>query len=61
MLTKKMAEELSEFYCEKLQGQLSAFGCENFTTHGDFNGFSPGKFNVLIGVNLLREGLDLRK
>ncbi len=60
VLTKKMAEELSEFLLQR-----------NFKVnylHSDVKtlqrteilmDFRQGKFNVLIGVNLLREGLDL--
>ncbi len=60
VLTKKMAEELSEFLKQR-----------NFAVnylHSDvktlqrteiLNDFRLGKFSVLIGVNLLREGLDL--
>ncbi|OGH92725.1 MAG: excinuclease ABC subunit B [Candidatus Magasanikbacteria bacterium RIFOXYD2_FULL_39_9] len=60
VLTKKMAEELSEFLKQR-----------NFAVnylHSDvktlerteiLNDFRQGKFSVLIGVNLLREGLDL--
>lgn len=59
-LTKKMAEDLSEFLKEK--------GIKSEYLHSDIKTidritilteFRRGKFDVLVGVNLLREGLDL--
>lgn len=59
-LTKKMAEDLSEFLKEK--------GIKSEYLHSDIKtidritiltDFRKGKFDVLVGVNLLREGLDL--
>ena len=59
-LTKKMAEELSEF--------LNSKGISSRYMHSETKtlerakilvDFRKGKFNVLVGVNLLREGLDL--
>ena len=59
-LTKKMAEELSEF--------LSSSGIKAKYLHSDIKtmerveiltAFRKGDFDVLVGVNLLREGLDL--
>ncbi len=59
-LTKKMAEDLSEFLKEK--------GIKTEYLHSDIKtidritiltDFRKGKFDCLIGVNLLREGLDL--
>ncbi len=59
-LTKKMAEDLSEFLKEK--------GIKTEYLHSDIKTidritilteFRRGKFDVLVGVNLLREGLDL--
>jgi len=59
-LTKKMAEDLSEFLKEK--------GIKTSYLHSDvktidrieiLTDFRRGKFDVLVGVNLLREGLDL--
>jgi excinuclease ABC subunit B len=59
-LTKRMAEELSEYYTE-----LAVAVCY---LHSEINTLDRvtilrdlrlGKFDVLIGVNLLREGLDL--
>ncbi len=59
-LTKKMAEDLSEFLKEKkikatyLHSDIKTI--ERITILTDFR---KGKYDVLVGVNLLREGLDL--
>jgi len=59
-LTKKMAEDLADFLEEK--------GMKTKYIHSDvdtierieiLNDFRRGKFDCLVGVNLLREGLDL--
>ena len=59
-LTKRMAEELTKY--------LTKFGVKCRYIHSDvdtldrieiINGLREGEFDVLIGVNLLREGLDL--
>lgn len=59
-LTKKMAEDLSEFLKEK--------GIKTSYVHSDIKtmeritiltDFRKGKYDCLVGVNLLREGLDL--
>jgi excinuclease ABC subunit B len=59
-LTKKMAEDLTEFLGER--------GIRTKYVHSDvdtieridiLNDFRRGKFDCLVGVNLLREGLDL--
>jgi len=59
-LTKKMAEDLSEFLKKK--------GIKTNYLHSDIKtidritiltDFRKGKFDCLVGVNLLREGLDL--
>jgi excinuclease ABC subunit B len=59
-LTKKMAEDLTEFLKEK--------GIKSEYLHSDIKtidritiltDFRKGKFDILVGVNLLREGLDL--
>lgn len=60
VLTKKMAEELNEFLLQKnykvnyLHSDIKTLQRTDILTD-----FRRGKFNVLIGVNLLREGLDL--
>jgi excinuclease ABC, B subunit len=60
VLTKKMAEELSRYYTE--------LGIKVKYMHSDINaierneiirGLRGGEFDMLIGINLLREGLDL--
>jgi excinuclease ABC subunit B len=59
-LTKKMAEDLSEFLKEKkvkaayLHSDIKTI--ERITILTDFR---KGKYDILVGVNLLREGLDL--
>ena len=59
-LTKRMAEELTEY--------LQRHGIETAYIHSDvdtlervriMNDLRAGVYNVLVGVNLLREGLDL--
>jgi len=60
VLTKKMAEDLSDFLNEKnikalyLHSEIKTLERANILKE-----FREGKFNVLVGVNLLREGLDL--
>ncbi len=60
VLTKKMAEDLNEFLLKKnfkvnyLHSDVKTLQRTEIITN-----FRRGKFNVLIGVNLLREGLDL--
>jgi excinuclease ABC subunit B len=59
-LTKKMAEDLSEFLKEKkikaayLHSDIKTIDRINILTN-----FRRGKYDILVGVNLLREGLDL--
>ena len=59
-LTKKMAEDLSEYLTEHdvkakyLHSDIKTI--ERITILTDFR---KGEFDVLVGVNLLREGLDL--
>lgn len=59
-LTKRMAEDLTDYFSE-LQLQVKYLhsdidAIERIEILGDLR---AGKFDVLIGVNLLREGLDL--
>jgi len=60
VLTKKMAEELTKYYIE--------LGIKVKYMHSDIDtiertqiirAFRAGEFDVLVGINLLREGLDL--
>ena len=59
-LTKKMAEDLTDFLKEKgikanyLHSDVKTI--ERITILTDFR---KGKYDILVGVNLLREGLDL--
>ncbi len=59
-LTKKMAEELTDYYLE--------YGIKVKYMHSDIEtlerieiirGLRKGEFDVLVGINLLREGLDI--
>ena len=59
-LTKKMAEELTDYYTD--------FGIKVKYMHSEIStierveivkGLRNGEFDVLVGINLLREGLDL--
>ncbi len=59
-LTKKMAEDLSEFLKEK--GVKAAYLHSDIKTIERITiltEFRRGKYDILVGVNLLREGLDL--
>ncbi|MFA6314819.1 MAG: excinuclease ABC subunit UvrB [Candidatus Paceibacterota bacterium] len=59
-LTKKMAEDLSEFLKEK--GMKAAYLHSDIKTIDRIiilSDFRKGKYDCLVGVNLLREGLDL--
>ncbi len=60
VLTKKMAQELSSYYndlglkCQYMHSELDAIERNQI-----IRGLRVGEFDVLIGINLLREGLDL--
>lgn len=59
-LTKKMAEDLAEYIrnigikCRYLHSEINAIDRVEI-----LRGLRKGEFDVLIGINLLREGLDL--
>jgi excinuclease ABC subunit B len=59
-LTKRMAEDLSEYYtevgvkCAYMHSEVSTLDRVKIV-----RGLRRGEYDVLIGVNLLREGLDL--
>jgi len=59
-LTKRLAEDLSEYFrregikCEYLHSEVEIFDRSEI-----LRDLRLGKFDVVIGVNLLREGLDL--
>jgi excinuclease ABC subunit B len=60
VLTKKMAEELTTYYndlglkCQYMHSDLDAIERNQI-----IRGLRVGEFDVLVGINLLREGLDL--
>ena len=59
-LTKKMAEDLSEFLKEsKIKSEYLHSDVETLDRIRIMDDLRRGKFDVLVGVNLLREGLDL--
>jgi len=59
-LTKKMAEDLSEFLKEnKIKSEYLHSNVETLDRIRILENLRRGKFDVLVGVNLLREGLDL--
>lgn len=59
-LTKKQAEDLSTFLNQKgLKANYLHSDIKTFERTDILKSFREGAFDVLIGVNLLREGLDL--
>ncbi len=59
-LTKKMAEDLSEFLKEKgIRTEYLHSDIETLDRITILSQFRKGEFDVIVGVNLLREGLDL--
>lgn len=59
-LTKRMAEDLSEFLKEKnIKSEYLHSDIQTLDRIQILTEFRKGKFDVLVGVNLLREGLDL--
>ncbi len=59
-LTKKMAEDLSEFLKDrKFKAAYLHSDVETLDRITTLTDFRKGEFDVLVGVNLLREGLDL--
>jgi excinuclease ABC subunit B len=59
-LTKKMAEDLSEFLKEKkIKARYIHSDVETIERLEILSDFRKGEYDVLVGVNLLREGLDL--
>ncbi len=59
-LTKKMAEDLSEFLKEKdIKARYLHSDIKTIERIEILTAFRKGEFDVLVGVNLLREGLDL--
>ncbi|MBI2046071.1 MAG: excinuclease ABC subunit UvrB [Parcubacteria group bacterium] len=59
-LTKKMAEDLSAYLKEKkIKAEYLHSEIKTMERIGILTDFRKGKFDVIVGVNLLREGLDL--
>lgn len=59
-LTKKMSEDLSEYLKEKkIKAEYLHSDIKTIDRIEILTNFRKGKFDVLVGVNLLREGLDL--
>ncbi len=59
-LTKRMAEDLSTFLREKgMKAEYLHSDVKTIDRIDILTNFRKGKFDILIGVNLLREGLDL--
>jgi len=59
-LTKKMAEELTTFLNEKgFKAKYMHSDTKTFDRTKILEGFRRGEFDILVGINLLREGLDL--
>ena len=59
-LTKKMAEELSQFLKnKKIKSEYMHSDTKTLDRAEILTNFRKGNFDVLVGVNLLREGLDL--
>ncbi len=59
-LTKKMAESLTTFLCENgVRAKYMHSEIETIERIEIINGLRAGEFDVLVGINLLREGLDM--
>jgi len=60
VLTKKMAEDLAEFLRDKkIKAEYMHSDVKTVDRIKILTDFRRGEFDVLVGVNLLREGLDL--
>ena len=59
-LTKKMAEELTEYYANlNVKVRYMHSGIDTLERIEIIKDLRKGEFDVLIGINLLREGLDI--
>jgi excinuclease ABC subunit B len=59
-LTKKMAEDLTRYYMEmNLKVRYLHADIDSLERVDLLRGLRKGEFDVLVGINLLREGLDL--
>ncbi len=59
-LTKKLSEDLSKYLMrDRRQGQISPLRHRHAGADEILKSLRLGEFDVLVGINLLREGLDL--
>jgi excinuclease ABC subunit B len=59
-LTKRMSEELTEYYCDLgVKAKYMHSEIDTIERTKLLRDLRKGEFDVLIGINLLREGLDL--
>src|SRR4029078_13679199 len=59
-LTKRMAEDLTEYYSELgIRGRYLHSDIATLQRSRVLRALRLGEFDVLVGINLLREGLDL--
>ncbi|MCL2100688.1 MAG: excinuclease ABC subunit UvrB [Fibromonadales bacterium] len=59
-LTKKMAQDLTDYLLDKkIKARYLHSDIKTLDRHGIIRELRMGKFDVLVGINLLREGLDL--
>ena len=59
-LTKKMAQDLTDYLLEKnIKARYLHSDIKTLDRHGIIRELRMGKFDVLVGINLLREGLDI--
>jgi len=59
-LTKKMAQDLTDFFVESgIRARYLHSDIKTLERHELIRGLRTGEFDVLVGINLLREGLDL--
>ncbi len=61
-LTKRMAEDLTEYFTEVgVRVRYLHSDIETLERIKILRDLRRGEFDVLVGINLLREGLDFRK
>ena len=58
-LTKRMSEDLTEYYLDLDVRVRYTFGYRRGGTDPILHDLRAGEFDVLVGINLLQEGLDL--
>jgi len=59
-LTKKLAEELADFFASKgIKARYLHSEIKTLDRSEIIRQFRAGKFDVLVGINLLREGIDI--